>query len=244
MASDFGNSKKRLLEESTEDETSIAIHERRYKVCDRLKLTILYLVLLSLVGSNYFFYSLYAQSRTQGHKLEPSQYAGYSTFSKWCRQQSKGITTDQDFQAGLTHDTPTSYHYPTEYISSNETFADKLWDEIDVSRLVVALSDEWAEEHGLQRSVFRFPWDEKGTGVYYLKIFHDLHCVVSFHPLQLLPSSDCLRNPSAAPSPTTSAVAPTKSPPPTSTTASTPCGKTSSAPPTIRLCQALPCHTT
>ena len=46
--------------------------------------------------------------------------------------------------------------------------------------MIVALSDEWAAEHDLPRSVFRFPWDEGSKGIYYLKAYHGLHCLVSY----------------------------------------------------------------
>lgn len=71
-----------------------------------------------------------------------------------------------------------TYHNYTDYMHSNNSISDKLWDDLDISPLVVALSDDWAEEHGLPVSVFRFPWDEKSKGLYYLKAFHGLHCLV------------------------------------------------------------------
>ena len=45
--------------------------------------------------------------------------------------------------------------------------------------MVVALSDEWAAENSIPRSIFRFPWDEERKGIYYLKVYHGLHCLVS-----------------------------------------------------------------
>ena len=62
-------------------------------------------------------------------------------------------------------------------MSHNETPADELLDNMDISPLVVALTDKWAVKQDLPLSVFRFPWDET-KGLYYLKVFHGLHCLV------------------------------------------------------------------
>ncbi|TGO26868.1 hypothetical protein BPAE_0051g00030 [Botrytis paeoniae] len=64
-----------------------------------------------------------------------------------------------------------------DYMSNNDTLQDEMWDGIDTSPLVVALDDEWATEHQLPLSVFRFPWDPEAKGIYFLKAFHGLHCL-------------------------------------------------------------------
>lgn len=66
--------------------------------------------------------------------------------------------------------------YKTEW-GKNETLMDELWENLDVSPIVVALSHEYAEEHGLARSA-PFPWDDE-KGIYHIKVFHQLHCLVS-----------------------------------------------------------------
>jgi hypothetical protein len=43
--------------------------------------------------------------------------------------------------------------------------------------MVVALSDDFANALGLPRSE-RFPWDHR-KGRYFIKVFHQLHCLVS-----------------------------------------------------------------
>lgn len=53
---------------------------------------------------------------------------------------------------------------------------------MNLDSLVVALEDTWAAEHGLPKSVFRFPWDPETKGVYFLKVYHGLHCLVSSLP--------------------------------------------------------------
>ena len=80
--------------------------------------------------------------------------------------------------AGLTYDTPTTYQNYTDYMSSDQAKADDLWASIDTSPMVVALRDDWAVEHDLPLSIFRFPWDQDSKGLYYLKVYHGLHCLV------------------------------------------------------------------
>lgn len=79
--------------------------------------------------------------------------------------------------ARLAYDTPLIYYNHTDYMSNNDTLQDEMWDRIDTSPLVVALDDDWATEHQLPLSVFRFPWDPEAKGIYFLKAFHGLHCL-------------------------------------------------------------------
>lgn len=39
------------------------------------------------------------------------------------------------------------------------------------------MTDSEAAARGVERSLFRFPWDPD-YGVYYIKSFHNLHCLV------------------------------------------------------------------
>ncbi|KAI4184176.1 MAG: hypothetical protein LQ346_006150 [Caloplaca aetnensis] len=79
--------------------------------------------------------------------------------------------------SGLGYDVPVVYHAMTDYWSENETLSDGLWDSIDTSPMGVALSDDYASSHNIPIAS-RFPWDdEKGT--YFIKAFHELHCLVS-----------------------------------------------------------------
>ena len=77
----------------------------------------------------------------------------------------------------MTYNTPTTYHNYTDYLSQNETYAHQMWSNIDTSPLEVALTDEYAAEHGLGISILRFPWDPS-KGIYFLKVYHHLHCLV------------------------------------------------------------------
>lgn len=78
---------------------------------------------------------------------------------------------------GLTFDTPVIYHSTTDYWGANDTLADELWNGMDTDPIVVALWDDYAQQHGLEISG-RFPWDDE-KGIYFLKGFHNLHCLVN-----------------------------------------------------------------
>jgi hypothetical protein len=78
---------------------------------------------------------------------------------------------------GLSLDTPSIHCHHTDYWSTKQTVADDLWESIDTNPMVVALTDGFVDSHGLPRSD-RFPWDENKGG-YFVKVFHQLHCLVS-----------------------------------------------------------------
>jgi hypothetical protein len=79
--------------------------------------------------------------------------------------------------SGLNLDTPSVHYHHTDYWSENITKADELWDGIETNSMVVALTDQFADAHNLPRSD-RFPWDAR-KGRYFVKVFHQLHCLVS-----------------------------------------------------------------
>ena len=58
----------------------------------------------------------------------------------------------------------------------NESSNDQLWDEIRVSRGIVALDNLFVDERQMHRGM-EFPWD-KTKSVYVLNAFHSLHCLV------------------------------------------------------------------
>lgn len=76
----------------------------------------------------------------------------------------------------LGYEVPVKYELHSRYNDPNDTVADQAWDAIDTSPVVVALSDDYALSHGLELSV-RFPWDAN-KGIYHVKAFHHLHCLV------------------------------------------------------------------
>ena len=78
---------------------------------------------------------------------------------------------------GLKFDTPTVYRTPSEYWGNNETLSDELWEALDTSPIAVALDDGWVEKHNLPKGT-RFPWDHS-KGMYFIKAFHQMHCLVS-----------------------------------------------------------------
>ncbi|MCJ1314644.1 hypothetical protein MMC25_008326 [Agyrium rufum] len=156
MGSDFDEtvSSKHLLEDFASTEENIN-HFRRQQSRGwlmRYGLTILYTTLIFLLLTTNTF------SLFRVHQLQLDRYSGASKFTQ------------------LTYDTPKIYRSRTEYWGENETLADELWDSIDVSPLTVALTDEWAQDQGLEVSESRFPWDDS-KGLYFLKAFHLVHCL-------------------------------------------------------------------
>jgi hypothetical protein len=118
--------------------------------------------LASIVLNVYLFSALSHQAHTRAGKAPidpPSSLQGKSSYT------------------GLSLDTPSIHYHHTDYWSKNETLADELWEGIDTNPMVVALTDDFADSHGLPRSD-RFPWDES-KGRYFVKVFHQLHCLVS-----------------------------------------------------------------
>jgi hypothetical protein len=81
--------------------------------------------------------------------------------------------------AGLTRNREEPFVMLTNYTSEDEELQNRLWHEINVDDAVVALSDDWAAEHGLRTSQ-RFPWDDT-KGIYILHGFHNLHCLKIIH---------------------------------------------------------------
>ncbi|KAE8154332.1 hypothetical protein BDV25DRAFT_116385 [Aspergillus avenaceus] len=81
--------------------------------------------------------------------------------------------------AGLQRTIEEPFVRMTKYSSENETLQDQLWHDINVDHGVVALSDEWAMQHGL-RTAQRFPWDQS-KGIYILHGYHNLHCLKIIH---------------------------------------------------------------
>jgi hypothetical protein len=88
--------------------------------------------------------------------------------------------------SGLTFNTPSPYHAMTRYWNPNatETEMGAAWDAIDTGPMAVALHDDYVGRVGLPPTS-RFPWDTE-RGVYYLKGFHDLHCLVCYPYLRVL----------------------------------------------------------
>ena len=77
---------------------------------------------------------------------------------------------------GLGFDVGIPYHSQYDYWSDNQTLADSLWESIDTSPMVVALPYTEAFGRGLSWSV-PWVWDDD-KGVYLIKAFHSIHCLV------------------------------------------------------------------
>ncbi|KAJ4293062.1 hypothetical protein N0V90_008344 [Kalmusia sp. IMI 367209] len=101
------------------------------------------------------------------------------TKSKFVVAQKHIVTTenkdlkDHLITTGLAYDTPKTYESNW---GKNETEANRYWDSLDASPVVIALTyKEAAEKYGLGPSA-PFPWDNE-KGLYYIKAFHHLHCL-------------------------------------------------------------------
>jgi len=148
------SSKERLLDDNSDYEAPIYQKPRSlFSRYARAASTCLLVVIL-LAGNGWLF--------LQNQELKKEVSKGKSRF------------------AGLTYDTPVQYHNATDYWrpgpEGNKTLEDELWNNMNLDPIVVALSDSYAKAHDLPISVFRFPWDSS-KGTYYLKAFHDLHCL-------------------------------------------------------------------
>lgn len=87
------------------------------------------------------------------------------------------LQTDPRSVAGLTRNIEIPRRHDTLYsINSNLTLRDKLWESIDINTGIVALDQEFIEEHKLPPSMV-FPWDPS-KNVYSTTAHHHLHCLV------------------------------------------------------------------
>ena len=158
-----------LLQEHSDEKLTWPHKRRQLRSGHHITIGSVCLAFLCLVATNIYLLS-------QCRSLRKEQHSAPSTFCSYLLKLMMG-QADSD-PAGIKYDTPTAYSLATEYLSANETLTDDLWDNLDMNSLVVALDDKWAVEHGLPISVFRFPWDQETKGVYFLKVYHGLHCLV------------------------------------------------------------------
>lgn len=133
----------------------------------------LILLVLSLLGNVFLLY--------ENGELKRAPDLGRSRFSNDLGYSiPKYKTCSNVASGGLGYDYPVEYKVHTDYGGSNSTLADQLWEAIDSSPIIVALTDEYATAHNLKTSA-RFPWDD-AKGIYHVKAFHHLHCLVRFLP--------------------------------------------------------------
>lgn len=80
----------------------------------------------------------------------------------------------------MKFDTLIPFHAYTEYWNPNisDEVSNAAWDAIDTNPMAISVHDDFARQVGLGPST-RFPWDTERS-VYYVKGFHDLHCLVCF----------------------------------------------------------------
>lgn len=53
-----------------------------------------------------------------------------------------------------------------------------MWESLNLDAMVIAPTNEWAQEVGLTDS-WEFPWDPTRRKIYFLKVYHQIHCLVS-----------------------------------------------------------------
>ena len=113
----------------------------------------------------------------QGRYTENRPDLGHSSFSQYSFVSSPIISQElMSAIGGLEYNTPIMYRAQTDFWSINETLSNELWNALDTSPIGVALTDDYAKQHDLPLAS-RFPWDdEKGT--YFIKAFHQIHCLV------------------------------------------------------------------
>lgn len=104
-----------------------------------------------------------------------SEYPNETSYSKLLAPRHKSYANEE---GGLSFDTLIPYHSFSRYWnpSANQSVADQAWDALETNPIAVTLHSEHAKDMGLAPST-RFPWDNERS-VYYVKGFHDLHCLV------------------------------------------------------------------
>lgn len=86
-------------------------------------------------------------------------------------------SSDISKYAKIPRNVPNNLHQDGTYTSHNRTVAIAAWDEVRIDLGMVALPDEFVEEHDLMPAQ-RFPWDAD-KGIYLINAWHNLHCLVS-----------------------------------------------------------------
>lgn len=157
----------------SKEDVEISVYERgkgsrhRWSTMLRLDILLSTCLLISLLAN------LMTAVRSHGGNKDIGR-SPYSLCSIYLLKASE--TNNQ--AGGLGYDVPTVYRAHTDYWGENETLSNELWEAIDTSPMGVALTREWASEHDLPEAG-PFPWDDSRE-TYYVKAFHQLHCLVSF----------------------------------------------------------------
>jgi hypothetical protein len=162
------------IEEQLEAATPVAGNEHFWRSIRLVSSTVLLGALLCLSALCNFYLVFFATE-----KKNPQ--FGLSRFGKGSISKLRRLNTEW-WIADLESNFPTTYEVFTDWWGPNERLSNALWEGIDTSPICVALTDDWALSRGLPIAG-RFPWDDS-KGVYFLKSFHDLHCLVG-HPYPL-----------------------------------------------------------
>ena len=97
----------------------------------------------------------------------------------FCERAAGGALQLTPTAAGLARQPSYKFPYSTGYgplEATNHTYADEIWEAIDIDPGIVAVPLDWAEEHNLAETQ-PFPWDQT-KGLYVVNAFHSIHCLV------------------------------------------------------------------
>lgn len=137
-------------------------------------ITLCVLFILSLLLNLYFLFPSNSLVRCVDHGESPYSEHYFPLVTTTVANEGRGKNT---------FDTLVSYHSTTKYWDPgvNRSIADEAWDALDTDPIAVALHDDFASNLGLPEST-PFPWDTERS-IYYVKAYHDLHCLVCIHPI-------------------------------------------------------------
>lgn len=174
------NSEHPLLSAYPQDDGDVITQEKRITVTPKPNwlrafsrpVAVIAIICISFASITLNVILLWLQYRVFHERIQNVQSAPYSSL------MGKSAYT------GLALDTPSTHFHHTDYWGPNRTLADALWESVDTNPMVVALTDEFAKAHDLPLSD-RFPWDET-KGRYFVKVFHQLHCLVCSLHMQSL----------------------------------------------------------
>ena len=179
----YGDAAVEDLVSGSTDHEGLPLDIRSQPKSRRIRKITLGLLVLSLLGNILLLYKIV--------ELRSAPDLGRSKFSSDLGLFVSCDTFADVTSGGLGYDHPVEYRVHTDYGGSNSTLADQLWEAIDSSPIIVALTDEYATAHDLEISV-RFPWDDT-KGIYHVKAFHHLHCLVGSCHLILVSLANILR---------------------------------------------------
>ena len=133
-------------------------------------------VILSLL----LFTSVFLHLILYFHRSESIEQLELFTVKSWSKSLYLDTIRHLYLQGGLPYDKQLIYTHSNEYWdprNPEDRAPDALWNTLSSQPVAVAIDNSWARQHGLPVTD-PWPWDDD-KGLFYIKAFHDLHCVVS-----------------------------------------------------------------